>query len=515
MKRWGPSIRWWLLGANALVLAVPIVALAGLRIYDVFLLRQTERQLLAQSVVVGEAYRDAWRLESGRPHDQHRPPGRAAERYTPVEPVLDLGLEQVPATPETLPGRETSDTAFTRAGVRLEPLMRRAQTFNLSALRVLDPSGCVVATTRAQAGLCLGQLPEVKAAMLGRYHAVARARVSDEPTPPLGDIRRRGKTRVFTALPVFSNGRIIGIVRASRTGLDALSSLWTNRRGLLWLALASFALSACVSFLFSWAIARPLRRLTAGARRIAHGQRQAALASSGLTPAEIGELNDVFEHMTRKLNQRADYVGELASNLSHELKSPITAVRGAAELLREQGSRMPEAQRARFADNIEADAARLERLLARLLTLARLENPREQAAEPLDVARTVRSVLRRYTEQVQWLDSDPAPPLAIREEHVESVVVNLVDNALRHGEGKPIQVRVYAAGARVCIEVVDHGCGISEANRKRLFERFFTTARDSGGTGLGLAIVKAIAEQRGGSVQVHSDRNGSTFRVLL
>jgi len=91
----------------------------------------------------------------------------------------------------------------------------------------------------------------------------------------------------------------------------------------------------------------------------------------------------------------------------------------------------------------------------------------------------------------------------------------LLDNALRHGAGKPVRVALGRKGQRLALDVNDQGPGPSAAHQKRLFERFFTTERERGGTGLGLAIVKAIAESRGGSVQATFDRAGTTFHVLL
>ena len=125
-----------------------------------------------------------------------------------------------------------------------------------------------------------------------------------------------------------------------------------------------------------------------------------------------------------------------------------------------------------------------------------------------------RSMLERYGERVV-LHGPAAHPLAIREEQLASVLQNLVDNALRHGAGKPVVVELAPEGARLRIAVSDQGEGVSEANQKRLFERFFTTERDRGGTGLGLAIVKAIAEARGGRVAAQFAPGRTTFTVWL
>lgn len=507
-----PSIRALLIGANTAVIVLPLLALAGLRVYDVHLLRQTERQLIAESVLIGEAYREALARELGQELGTHRPPTAADAHYTPIEPQIDLGLTVLPSQPTALPVDRYPDLVARRAGSAIEPLLLRAQTFNLSAIRVLDTRGCVVATTRGEAGTCMSMLPEVQAGLRGRYTAVARQRISDEPPPPFGDVRRRGKERVFTALPVFSEGRVIAVVRASRTGLDAFSTLWWNRRGLVISVGLLALLSAIVSLSFSAAIAAPLRRLTRDARGIAAGSGK--IETPAFAPAEVAVLADVLQTMTNRLTARARYVTEFASNASHELKSPITAIRGAAELL-SQHDDMPAAQRARFVENIAQDAERMERLVTRMLELARVESEAQEPAEQLEVHTAITTLLKRYAPRVELSVEDPPAVVSIAESHLRAVVVNLVENALRHGGDKPVQVRVSSRAQRLAISVHDQGPGISEANQARLFQRFFTTERDRGGTGLGLSIVKAIAEARGGEVSARSGPEGSVFSVVL
>jgi signal transduction histidine kinase len=517
----GPSIRLLLLGAHAFALLLPLAALFLLRGYDVYLLRQTEHRLISESVVIGEVFREAFLRASGRERDVYLPGPRSAQTagsdpFAPIEAQIDFAHPVLEREPPAFPGAPLMQGPAALAGREIEALLRRAQTFNLSAIRVLDARGCVVATTRSQAAQCLGELPEVRAALGGAYTAVLRERVSDEPPPQLGDIRRRGKVRVFTALPIWSDGSVIGVVRASRTGLDALSSLWANRRGLVWIGVLASLIVAAVSIAFSAAIARPLVRLTRAASEVAAGRGAQVLAVEGRAPREIGVLREVLLQMAQKLERRASYVQEFASQVSHELKTPLTAVRGAAELLQQGLHDMPEADRARFLGNILEDAQRMERLVARLLELARLENESRAAAPELAPLELVQKALARHAERVQLVVAADMPAsLAIAPEQLESVLGNLVDNALRHGAGKPVQVTLRGERGRLRIDVHDQGPGVSEANRRRLFERFFTTERDQGGTGLGLAIVRAIAEARGGRVAAAFDRSGSTFSVVL
>lgn len=524
--RGGLRIGVLLLGANAFVLMVPLLSILALRLYDNYLVRQTERQLIAQSVVIAEIYRELWLQERGQPTPSDaappvpdfRQPGKSQATFIPIEPVSSLRYGVLPPQPDALPIAEQRDAAAVRAGQRMNAMLRRMQVYNLSAVRVLDENGCVVATTRGEDALCLTSLPEVQSALAGHYTAVVRERISDEPLPPLSEVRSRGSTRVFTALPVFSAGQVVAVVRASRTNLDARTSLWHNRRGLLFGVLLTGLSAVLVSFLFAALIAGPLRRLTRAAQLVAEGQSVPALPELSSRPwlpipREIRTLGAALSVMTQRLRGRADYIAELAQNVSHELKTPITGIRGAAELLRDQWEGMSDEQRRRFADNIDQDAARMGRLVSRLLHLAQIENAPDPT-ERVPVEDFFRALASRYPGVTLELGGPPAHIL-ISSDHLRSAVSNLLENALRHGQGQPVTLRVGSEAGRLRIEVSDHGSGISPANQARLFQRFFTTVRDDGGTGLGLAIVRAVAERQGGRVDYRTGASGTTFTLTL
>lgn len=515
MMKKGPSIALLLLGVNVFVLLLPIAAITLYRVYDIYLLRQTERQLIAQSVVVGEAYREAWWSETGRGADEPRPPGETRNRYVPIEPLIDLGTEIGPhEDPSHLPDAPDVDSPERRAGARLQGLLLRSQIFNLSGVRVLDASGCVVATSGGEQGRCSSQLAEVQRAIAGEYASKARYRMPARPLPPLGDIQRRGQLRVFTALPVFSDGRVIGIVTASRTGLDALSSLWHIRRALLWSVLLTVLVLVIVSAVFARAIARPMQSITHKAQAIARGGAAQDFVVRGFTPKEVRALSEALDVMTRRLRAQAEYVSEFATAVSHELKTPIAAIRGAAELLLDWEA-MDGAQRARFLSNIDQDAERMQRLVTRLLELARIESAAALPSGRVPVLGVVQRVLARYGQRVELVRQNPPEAIEIAEEHLEIALANLVENAVRHGEGRPVTVTLAADGARLRVLVKDRGTGISPANRERIYDRFFTTERDRGGTGLGLPIVAAIAKGRSGSVDFTTSDAGTEFRLIL
>ena len=514
MRR-GPSIVVLLLGANLFVLSLPLASLLLWRAYDLYLLRQTERQLINQSVVIAEAFREAWWLERGITADNPRPPSRAGDHYVAIEPVLDVLGDIEPHRAVALrPEKPAADSPERRAGARVEGLLQRAQIFNLSGVRVLDTAACVVASTGGQTDQCVVPAPEVERALAGEYAASARRRAPPDPLPPLGDIQSRGTLQVFMALPVFSDGQVIAVVTATRTGLDALSSLWQIRRGLLVAVAVAMALISGVSALFARAIAGPMHAITTRAKAVAAGHPPGGFALRGFTPAEIRSLSEALDVMTQKLRAQAEYVTDFATTVSHELKTPIAAIRGASELLSDFES-MESAQRQRFLRNILLDTERMDRLVTRLLTLAKIESAASLPSPALSVVPFTEQLLRRYGDSVQLVLREPPAELSILEDHLASAIGNLVDNAVRHGLGEPVVVTLGSAAGRLVVEVRDQGRGISPGNQPRVWERFFTTERDRGGTGLGLSIVQAIVLARQGEVGFETSPQGTCFRMLL
>ncbi|MBU0553825.1 HAMP domain-containing protein, partial [Myxococcota bacterium] len=398
------------------------------------------------------------------------------------------------------------------AARRIAPILDRAKLINLSAARVLDERGCVIASTGSQLGECLYHLPEVSAALKGRYSAVARHRYSDEPPPPVTSISRRGHLRVFTAMPVLRDGAVIGVVRMSRTALSPLEALWEHRRALLWALIASLLFTGALTLWLSRVIARPVREITRAAQAVAKGARRRPLPE-GRVFAEVYDLSAALDEMTHLLQERAAYIAEFAANASHELKTPIAGIKGAVELLRDMGEGMDEAQRRRFLDNINAGAERMERLVRRLLRLARIEHGAAPEA-PL-IWRPVVEALADDPRITLTIAADLPPKLPIHAEHLEDALSNLITNALKAGPPVIVEVEARRATGGVLFRVRDHGPGISEKNRARIFDRFFTTRRDDGGTGLGLSIVRAIARLYDGEITFISGPSGSTFTLVL
>lgn len=522
-----PGIRRLLLGVNAFVLIVPIAAFVMFRIYDTFLVRQTERRLIGEAAVLAEGYRDAWALAAGHqtPPDPTPSWATALSDLYPIEPVLDLSEPLVtpavrargvqPTTTEvTFPQATDRTGPAWRAGEQLGPTLDRVRRVNLSAIRLLDPRGCVVAASRGGQGECMGALPEVATAMTGRYAAVARERITSGPTPPLGSMMRRGSVRVFVAVPVFADGEVIGIVRLSRTSVDVVEVLWEHRFTFVLALLGCILLTAGVSVFFSRTIARPVRAIARKAEAVAAGDPPETFEPTGTAPAEVHRLAASLDHMTGQLTERARYIEAFAGDVSHELKTPITAIKGAAELLADAWDEMDAAQRGRFLSNIAADASRMERLTADLLALARLENAVAER-QPTTAGALVDAAVAGRSDVVAALsDGERSVSLGVSPGQIVAALGNLIDNGLRHGA--PVRVGLTLRPGEAVFVIADSGSGVLPEARSRVFDRFYTTTRDSGGTGLGLAIVKAVAEQHGGSVAVGvSPLGGASFELAV
>ena len=232
-------------------------------------------------------------------------------------------------------------------------------------------------------------------------------------------------------------------------------------------------------------------------------------------------IRDITE-ATRVERMRRDFV----ANLSHEIKTPLAVIRGAAETIEEASDDREAIEH--FVPVIVKQIYRLEDLLKDLLTLSRLESP-ETALETQSV--DLGEICERATELIEPVAEraqvavevtiGSVPPLDGDPKALERLVLNLLVNGVQYNSaGGTVRLRLDHTGNNIALEVEDDGCGIPEDELPRIFERFYRVdkgrGRREGGSGLGLAIVKHVAQFHGGSVEVRSylDR-GSVFRIVV
>jgi len=285
---------------------------------------------------------------------------------------------------------------------------------------------------------------------------------------------------------------------------------------LLLAALAGVAFAAAVSLLVARSIARPIRRVAAATRALAAGRGQDPLPTGGTTA--LAALAEAFNQMTAQLAASREAERNFLLSVSHELKTPLTAIRGYSEGLADGAFEAEDAARV-----ITLEAGRLERLVRDLLDLARMNRSEFSVRrEPVDLAEATREAVRRHEASARefgvalvaegeetWVEADS--------DRVLQVASNLVENALRETPaGGSVTVRTDAPGRLV---VADTGPGIPPEDVPRAFERFYLydkIGKDRPvGSGLGLAIVRQLVTAMGGDVRVESGPGGTTFAVTL
>ncbi len=234
-------------------------------------------------------------------------------------------------------------------------------------------------------------------------------------------------------------------------------------------------------------------------------------------------LNDITS-----LKHLDDMKKDLVANVSHELKTPITTIKGFIELLRE-GEIDNKKNAHRFLEIISKHTDRLNAIVEDLLTLSRLEQ-RGVVKELKFDEHKIKPLLKSAAEDFKFKAKDKQIEIDIRSDDIsanfnksliEHAVGNLLDNAIKYGDKKStVILRSFKDNGNLVIEVQDEGCGVAEEDVPRLFERFYrvekSRSRDDGGTGLGLAIVKHIVQVHGGTVEVKSELNkGSVFGIRI
>jgi two-component system sensor histidine kinase ChvG len=384
-------------------------------------------------------------------------------------------------------------------------------------IRLVDPTGALLYDSAKEIapGTLFTQHNEVKVALTGEYKA--RWELTDD----------RSYVYFHSAQPVLKNGTVLGVVYISRhTGpiTGALIRISGNQNLATYIALA---VAACVAALLSHTLTHRLRKLTRAATAYAQGEAGMPVRVGGHD--EIGELTEAFNRMAAEIDRRNRANKEFMSVTVHELKTPITAIRGAAELL-EQGAVEQPATREKFLSNIRHEAQRLDRLVSELKEITRLDlESFHESRKRVDYVQLVRDIANRLEPVFDDERAELVLDLPEKEIHaevmaarIEQVIANLLENAFRYTrtDGKvEIIVREEDDGT-VLTSVRDSGAGISAENLPKVFDRFFTTEpRDQPreyGSGLGLAIARSIVENHQGDIRVTSngvDYTEFTFRI--
>ncbi|WP_339491551.1 two-component system sensor histidine kinase CreC [Pseudomonas sp. EA_15y_Pfl2_R67] len=397
--------------------------------------------------------------------------------------------------PQLLKAYGERQPAATIWGLPKNQVSHRIYVTDANGIVVLDSSGVAV-------GQDYSRWNDVYLTLRGHYGA--RSSRSD-PDDPASSVMHVGA-------PIRDNGRIIGVVTVAKPNSSLQPYVDRTERRLLIYGAGLVALGLLLGGLLSWWLSAALRRLTSYAQAVSQGRRVEVPHYRG---GEFEQLAGAVEHMRTQLEGKA-YVERYVHTLTHELKSPLAAIRGAAELLQ---SDMPAAQHQRFVNNIDNESVRMQQLIERLLNLAQIEQ--RQGLEE-EVAVLLAALMDELLEaRGGWIESRQltveqhiAADLTLTGEPflLRQALGNLLENAL---DFTPVNGRLRISaernGNRVEIRLFNQAAPIPDYALPRLSERFYSLPRPDSGrksTGLGLNFVEEVVQLHGGQFSIGNVAGG-------
>ena len=376
---------------------------------------------------------------------------------------------------------------------------------------VTDARGIVVYDSSGEAlGRDYSRWNDVYLTLRGEYGA------RSSRTDPADD----GSSVMHVAAPIRDDaGRIVGSLTVAKPNRSMEPFIVASQREILrqgWLLLG---LSFVVGVAVTWWLSRSLGKLGRYARAVTAGER---VAAPDLGRNEIGELGRALATMRERLDGK-QYVENYVQTLAHEMKSPLAAIQGAAEILEQDP---PEEDRRRFLANLGSQSQRLASMVDRMLELARVESRQGLAeAVPLDLVAIVREAvldaeprLRGRQLQVDFAPGPERAPVLGDRFLLAQAVGNLLDNAIAFSpHAGTIRVGLERDGEAWKLAVADEGPGIPEFALARVFERFYSLPRPDGGrsSGIGLNFVREVLVLHGGDVAVANGEIGAIASLRI
>ena len=387
-------------------------------------------------------------------------------------------------------------------GLPKNQVNHRIYVTDAKGIVVLDSSGVAV-------GQDYSRWNDVYLTLRGQYGA--RSTRSD-PNDPASSVMHVGA-------PIRDNGQIIGVVTVAKPNSSLQPYVDRTERRLLVYGAGLIGLGLLFGALLSWWLSRALHRLTGYAQAVSEGRRVEGPHYRG---GELEQLATAVEQMRTQLEGKA-YVERYVHTLTHELKSPLAAIRGAAELL--QGE-MPLVQRQRFVGNIDSESTRMQQLIERLLNLAQVEQRQgleERVAVPLGAL--VDELLQAQTARIEGrqlrIEQTIAPGLSLTGEPflLRQALGNLLENALDFTPAQGLlRFTAERAGALVEFRLFNETAPIPDYALPRLTERFYSLPRPDNGrksTGLGLNFVEEVVKLHGGTLAVSNVEGGVEVKLRL
>ena len=380
----------------------------------------------------------------------------------------------------------------------------------LSRVLVTDSAGQVLYDTRETLGA------------VGKYTFYSEIVQALEGYDAFSCSYRDGAFRSRAASPVLYQNRIIGSVYAYEYDTEQAELLEGLQSNLLKLSAGSAAAVVRLSFILSRRLTRKISALLTGIRKVREGAYEHRTHISGRD--EIAQIGEEFNSLTDRLQTTETLRRRFVSDASHELKTPLAAIRLLTDSILQTDNMDMETVRD-FVTDIGSEAERLSRITEDLLRLTRLDSNQVDPPEVVEVAPVLEQVMRMMSLLAQEKGTEltcqtggDCRVLATKGE-VHQVIYNLTDNAVKYsGSHGSVRVELRRDGNDVVLTVADNGPGIPEEDLPRVVERFYRVdkarSRAAGGTGLGLSIVQDTVTKRGGTVSAaNRPEGGAVFTV--
>ena len=403
-----------------------------------------------------------------------------------------------------LAGRSEDQLSEGTEDPTLEGIVARYEEAEGVSVVVVDVDGLAVVGTSFDVGENFTNRPEIVEALSGR------------PTTGDRSSETLGGDLFYVAVPVLSGPDVVGAIRISAPASLISHEVQTRLAGLAIALLISVLIAAIAALVLSSTVTRPMRRLKVAPQRLADGDLgQRAEIAEG--PSEMRSLARSFNTMAAQLEQLVARQRAFAGTASHQLRTPLTALRLRLETLAQHVSEAD----AEHAEAAIAEVDRLRRMIEGLLMLTRAEDT-AIAPIPVDIAAVARDRAAHWLPlaeeahvSITLTVPDSARALAVVGS-VEQIIDNLVDNALDVcGPDGRIELAVQARGSLWDLHVIDNGPGLSVAEREEAFERFWRGGSSTpGGSGLGLAIVRQFVEAADGTVVLEESAMGGIDAVV-
>jgi signal transduction histidine kinase len=383
---------------------------------------------------------------------------------------------------------------------------------NAIVARYADQEDVEVVVTDADAVGVISSDPTKRDEDFGNRDEIVQALAEGDPQTGQRYSQTLGTELFYVAVPVLSGNDRVGAIRISVAD-DAVDDRVNARiRGLLFVALLSLVIASVVAWLFARSVSRPVRRLSTATDRLAAGD-LSTRADDREGPPEVRDLAASFNSMADRLEQLVERQRAFAGTASHQLRTPLTALRLRLEQL--DAELADDAAVRADVDSALAETDRLHRMIEGLLALSRAEDAAVGPVE-VDLATATRDraeYWRPLAEEsgVEVVADAPGTLLvAAVPGAVEQIVDNLVDNALEVSPaGSTLLLTARWNNDHAELHVVDEGPGLSDEDRERAFDRFWRAeGAGTGGSGLGLAIVQQLVQAGGGTVELRSAPTG-------